>query len=127
MLPITRPSSPKNQEDIGVAGQIALQLALFTLQFFKTETPVTTIDHHDHFHDTQLFARSLNAFAAVNPGELLALISISSPVCGLRPFLAARARSWKDPKPAKLTFLPATTFFFLHSGRGVKMLDSFLL
>ena len=56
-------------------------------------------------------AISLNALAAVNPGELLALMSITSPVCGFLPFRAARARSWKVPNPGKLTFLPATTFY----------------
>jgi hypothetical protein len=38
-------------------------------------------------------------------GTLLAFICIASPVCGLRPSLAARVATSKDSKPAKETFL----------------------
>jgi hypothetical protein len=42
---------------------------------------------------------SLRAFPGLNAGTLLAAISISSPVCGLRPLRAARSRTSKLPKP----------------------------
>ncbi len=42
---------------------------------------------------------SFNALPGLNAGTLLAGISISSPVCGLRPLRAARSRTSKLPKP----------------------------
>jgi hypothetical protein len=39
-------------------------------------------------------------------GTLLAAISISSPVCGLRPLRAARSRTSKLPKPINCTLSP---------------------
>ena len=45
------------------------------------------------------FTASLRALPGLNAGTLLAGISISSPVCGLRPLRAARSRTSKLPKP----------------------------
>lgn len=39
------------------------------------------------------FTASLSAFPGLKAGTLLAEISISSPVCGLRPLRAARSRN----------------------------------
>src|SRR5699024_6641024 len=47
---------------------------------------------------------SLRALPALNAGTLLAGISISSPVCGLRPLRAARSRTSKVPNPIICTF-----------------------
>src|SRR5699024_11252548 len=46
------------------------------------------------------------ALPALNAGTLDAAISISSPDCGLRPFLAERSRTSKLPKPISCTFSP---------------------
>ena len=51
---------------------------------------------------------SFNALAGLNPAPTLAAISISSPVLGLRPFLALRALGSNVPNPGSTTFLPST-------------------
>ena len=51
----------------------------------------------------------MNPFDAVNPGLHAALISIGSPVFGLRPVLPARYPALKVPKPSMETFLPEAT------------------
>lgn len=45
------------------------------------------------------FTASLRALPALNAGTFDAAISISAPVCGLRPLRAARSRTSKLPKP----------------------------
>lgn len=55
------------------------------------------------------FTASLKALDAVKDGELDAFISICSPVCGLRPFLAFLWESLNVPNPVRLIFLPAAT------------------
>ena len=52
---------------------------------------------------------SLKLFEAEKDGLNDSLISISSPVRGLRPFLAARRDSLKVPNPSILIRLPAAT------------------
>ena len=52
---------------------------------------------------------SLNALAALNLGDTDAAISISSPVCGFLPVLAARSTVSNEPKPASATFSPLAT------------------
>ena len=54
------------------------------------------------------FTASLSALPGLNAGTLLAAISISSPVCGLRPLRAARSRTSKLPKPINCTFSPSS-------------------
>lgn len=49
---------------------------------------------------------SFNALPGLNAGTLLAAISISSPVCGLRPLRAARSRTSKLPNPISCTLSP---------------------
>src|SRR5690606_33470168 len=49
---------------------------------------------------------SLRALPALNAGFLEALILIVSPVFGLRPWRAARLRTWKVPKPTSVTVSP---------------------
>ena len=43
---------------------------------------------------------------ALNFGTFLALILIVAPVCGLRPFLAARLETEKVPNPTSVTVSP---------------------
>src|SRR5690554_8208653 len=50
---------------------------------------------------------SFSALPALKPGILAALISIGSPVCGLRPVRAARSLTAKVPKPTRTTESPA--------------------
>jgi hypothetical protein len=52
------------------------------------------------------FTASFRPLPALNPGTLLALISIASPVLGLRPMRAARAFTVKVPKPTSETDPP---------------------
>src|SRR5690554_7188195 len=49
---------------------------------------------------------SLSALPALKLGTLAALISIGSPVCGLRPVRAARSLTVKIPKPTRETVSP---------------------
>lgn len=68
---------------------------------------------------------SLNAFDAVNTGDVVALISSSSPVRGLRPMRPFRARPSKVPKPCRLIFFPSAAdqqrnVCGGHAGVGVK-------
>jgi hypothetical protein len=51
---------------------------------------------------------SFKALAGLNPAPTLAAISISSPVLGLRPFLALRDLGSNVPNPGSTTFLPST-------------------
>lgn len=50
---------------------------------------------------------SLKAFAAENAGAVVALISSSSPVRGLRPVRPFRERPSNVPKPCRLIFFPS--------------------
>ena len=52
------------------------------------------------------FTASFKALPALNAGTLLAGISISLPVWGLRPLRAARSRTSKLPNPINCTFSP---------------------
>jgi hypothetical protein len=54
---------------------------------------------------------SLKDFPAIKDGYFEADISISSPVFGLRPFLASRLFNLKVPKPTIATRLPAETSY----------------
>ena len=49
---------------------------------------------------------SFSALPGLNAGNLLAGISISSPVRRLRPLRAARSRTTKSPKPINYTLSP---------------------
>src|SRR3546814_3021533 len=53
------------------------------------------------------FTASFSALPALKAGFFAAAIWISSPVRGLRPVRAARARTSKVPKPIRLTLSPA--------------------
>jgi hypothetical protein len=57
---------------------------------------------------------SFKAFAALNPTDVDAEISISSPVFGLRPLRADLARGSNVPKPAMLILFPSTTIYTKH-------------
>ena len=48
----------------------------------------------------------LNSLPALKRATFFALILIASPVCGLRPVLAARLDTEKVPKPTKVTLSP---------------------
>ena len=52
---------------------------------------------------------SLNAVAALKPGTVVAAIWIVSPVCGLRPSRALRARASNVPRPGIWIFWPEAT------------------
>lgn len=52
------------------------------------------------------FTASLSALPGLKAGTLEAAISISLPVCGLRPLRAARSRTSKLPKPINCTLSP---------------------
>ena len=56
--------------------------------------------------DVYYFTASLSALPGLKAGTLLAAISISLPVCGLRPLRAARSRTSKLPKPINCTLSP---------------------
>ena len=56
---------------------------------------------------------SLSAFPDLKPGTFEALILIVSPVRGLRPFLAARLRTEKVPKPTSVTESPFLSAFVI--------------
>lgn len=58
---------------------------------------------------------SFNALPALNAGTLLAGISISLPVWGLRPLRAARSRTSKFPKPINWTFSPLESDCWIDS------------
>ena len=58
---------------------------------------------------------SLSALPGLKAGTLLAGISISSPVCGLRPLRAARSRTSKLPNPINCTFSPSFKAFKIES------------
>lgn len=95
---------------------------LFLPLFFRIKYPIIP----NFFNGTFLFfvciyslASSLSFFEAVKEGFLLAGISNSSPVCGLRPFLAARSFNTNVPNPEMGTFLPSNTFFCFVSFRFV--------
>ena len=62
----------------------------------------------------------LNFLPAEKAGTVLAWILISLPVCGFLPFLAARLRGSKVPKPTKVTFLPLATVFWIVSTKTLK-------
>jgi hypothetical protein len=47
---------------------------------------------------------SFNSFPGLKAGTLEAAISISAPVCGLRPFRAARSRTSNVPNPINWIF-----------------------
>ena len=58
---------------------------------------------------------SLSAFPGLNPGAFEALILIISPVRGLRPLRARRARTENVPNPASLTVSPFFRAFVIAS------------
>jgi hypothetical protein len=47
---------------------------------------------------------SFNSFPGLKAGTLEAAMSISSPVCGLRPFRAERSRTSNVPNPTNWIF-----------------------
>ncbi len=47
---------------------------------------------------------SFNSLPSLKAGTLEAAMSISSPVCGLRPFLAERSRTSNVPNPINCIF-----------------------
>lgn len=56
------------------------------------------------FYFFYLFTLSLRAFPALNEGVVVAVILISSPVCGFLPVLAALSLVSKVPNPTNWTF-----------------------
>ncbi len=63
------------------------------------------------FDTINYLTASFNALPALKAGTLLAGISISLPVCGLRPLRAALSRTSKLPKPINCTFSPSDKDF----------------
>ncbi|BAM61482.1 DNA-binding protein HU [Streptococcus dysgalactiae subsp. equisimilis RE378] len=59
------------------------------------------------FYLCNYLTASLRALPALKAGTFEAAISISAPVCGLRPLRAARSRTSKLPKPINCTFSPS--------------------
>src|SRR5688572_5230349 len=53
--------------------------------------------------DADQLTASFNALPALNEGFFDFWILIVSPVFGLRPSRAARSRTWKVPKPTRVT------------------------
>ena len=63
---------------------------------------VPPIFHNSKPYDFQ-FTAFFSALPALNAGTFIALICIGSPVFGLRPILAARFLTLKEPKPTNTT------------------------
>lgn len=73
------------------------------------------ITHNDYLPATA----SLSALPGLKAGTLLAGISISAPVCGLRPLRAERSRTSKLPKPISWILSP-----FLSASKIVSKTES---
>ena len=69
-----------------------------------------------------LLTASLKSLPALKAGAFAAAISISAPVCGLRPLRAARSRTSKVPKPTKATFSPLASSFLITSNNALTVL-----
>lgn len=87
----------KNRQSLHII-LIALQSANYNIisitkkaTLFKAAFPNITVVNY--------FTASFRALPGLNAGTFDAGISISAPVCGLRPLRAARSRTSKLPKP----------------------------
>jgi formyltetrahydrofolate-dependent phosphoribosylglycinamide formyltransferase len=70
---------------------------------------------------------SRKPFPARNFGVLLAGMKISRPVCGLRPFRAARDITEKVPNPTSVTLSPLLSAFWTPSMRAFKAFSAWCL